>query len=389
MDKITVLYIIDAFVELAGAERNLYEVATRLDKDKFRPVVFSLISGRLTKALNEQGVIAKDLKLKRIYGFKALIEAVKLIYFIKKEKVKIVVTYHESSDFWGGIISKIAGVPVIISSRRDMGYRLRKRHIFMYGFVNEVFDRIITVSDAVKKSIFKIENALWSRLYTVYNGVDLDKFEKPTDTQIEQMKNLLGIAAGRQVVGIIAALRPIKGHRVFLEAASKILKTLPETYFLIVGWYDNKTKYFKELSDLTKSLGIENSVFFTAGRSDASDILSAIDVPVLSSRSEGFSNTILEYMAAGKPAVATRVGGNPEAIVDGETGVLVPPDDPTALADAILMLLKNKKMALDMGLAAKKRVEELFSMRAMIDNTENLYLDMLWKKGFGSKTDQY
>ena len=128
-DKITILYIIDVFIKMAGAERNLFEVITRLDAERYTPIVMCLHGGKLVKILqNSRKIDVVNLNLTRIYTVKAMIKAINIFKFIKQRNVKIVVTYHESSDFLGGIIAKLAGVPVIISSRRDMGYQLKKRH---------------------------------------------------------------------------------------------------------------------------------------------------------------------------------------------------------------------------------------------------------------------
>lgn len=374
MGKIVVLYIIDTFVELAGAERNLYEIVTRLNKEKYQPIVFALQGGPLIGVLNKDGILAKDLKLKRIYGLKAFIEVIKLVRFINNKLVKIVVTYHESSDFWGGLIAKLCNVPVIISSRRDMGYKLKNRHFLFYNLINNlIFDKIITVSDAVKKMLIKKQNAKENKITTIYSGVDLERFNRNFD--VNKIKMSLGLIIDEPVVGIFAALRPVKGHTYFLEAASIVLQSISDAKFLIVGWHDDN--YFLKLKNLSEGLGISQSVIFTGGRNDTEEVLSVIDISVISSLSEGFSNTILETSAAGKPIVATNCGGNPEAIVDGDTGILVPPKDAKALAEAILYLLQNRGLAKTMGLTGRKRVGKYFSFQRMMNEIEEFYEALL------------
>ena len=372
MQKTNILYIMDTFTNLAGAEKNLYEVVTRLDKEKYRPIVYILYSGTLIDVLRQKNIQVKDLGIKKIYGFKALLEGVKLIKFIKKEKVQIVVTYHEGSDFWGGIFAKLAGIPVIISSRRDMGYKLKKRHIFFYKLINNLlFDKIITVSDAVKNVLVKKQNVKPKKICTIYNGVEINRFSKKQD--ISTIKKELGLNSIAPIVGIIAGLRPIKGHRYFLEAASIVLKEIPEVKFLIVGYIFKNAGKDNSLLEVAKKLRITDNVVFAGERSDIPKLLSMMDISVLSSLSEGFSNTILESMAAGKPVIATNVGGNPEVVVDDETGLLVPPANSEMLAKAMLRLLKNKELAQKMGKAGQKRIEKFFSLKKMMENTEKLY----------------
>ena len=375
MQRITILYIIDVFLEMAGAERNLFEVVTRLNPQRFKPIVMCLEGGRPLDFLRNKGVETTDLKLKRIYTPYAFLKAIEIFRIIKQYNVKIVITYHESSDFLGSVVAKLAGVPVIISSRRDMGYKLKKRHILIYKLINRLFNRIITVSDAVKNVICNRENAPLHKIVTIHNGVELEKFSKQLDRNT--IKQSLGLRSNRPIIGILAGLRPIKGHKYFLEAASLILQKFPETYFLIVGWYDKNGDYFKELKALIRKLNIEENVIFIGGRSDIPEVLSIVDVPVFSSINEGFSNAVLEAMAVGKPVVATNSGGTSEAVIDGETGILVPPCNSEALASAVMVLLDNPEKAKNMGEEGKKRAKQLFSINKMIQSIENLYEKLL------------
>lgn len=377
-DKIAILYIIDIFSKMAGAERNLFEIVTRLNPQKFIPSVACLHGGKLLNILRDSwGIEVMDMGLSRIYTPNAVIKAIRIFKFIKQKNIKIVVTYHEGSDFFGGIIARLAGVPVVVSSRRDMGYKLKKRHFLFYKALNRLFDRIITVSDAVKEVIYERQDALWNKLVTIHNGVELEKFDIKPDK--DYLRESLGLEKHRPVVGILAALRPIKGHKYFLEAASIILKSLPGAYFLVIGWYDDEN-YYNELQNLTKKLGIEKNVFFIGGRTDTAETLSIVDVAVLSSINEGFPNAVLEYMAAGKPVVATEGGGTKEAVIHKETGLLVSPHDANALAGAIESLLRNEGARERMGELGRERAGTFFSIAKMIQRTEALYDDLLLKK---------
>lgn len=384
MKKITVLYIIDGFIDMAGSERNLFEIVTHLDKNKYKAIVWYLRGKDSIDEFNHSGIQTRNLQIKKIYGLNMIKKSIQLINFIKKERVQIVVTYHKSSDFWGGIIARLAGVPVVISSRRDMGHNLKKRHFFLYKLINNlIFDKIITVSDAVKNMLIKKQNALSKKIITIYNGVDLQKFSG--DFCINRIKNDLKLDLNKPIVGILADLRRIKGHKYFLEAAYIILKRIPDVQFLIVGWQDD-IDYVLELKEFAQALGIKQNVIFTGSRLDVREMLSIMDISVISSLKEGFSNAILESMSMGKPVVATNVGGNPEAIVDGNSGFLVPPKDARSLANAICCILENKQLAKDMGIVGRKRTEDIFSLQEMIDKTEKLYDVELKKKTSKGKT---
>jgi len=379
MEKITVLYLIDHFVIMGGAEKNLFEVVTRLNPQRYKPIIMCLKGGKLVNVLRRKGIEIINLKIKKIYTPCALIKALKIIETLKKQDVKIVVTYHESSDFLG-ILTRLSGVPVLVSSRRNMGYKLKKRHIFIYRIINNLFDKIITVSDAVKNEIFNKENVLWNKLTTIYNGVEIEKFSRIIDR--DAVKKSLALENDRPIVGVVASFRPIKGHKYFLEAASIIIKKIPKIYFLLVGWYDHSDIYYHYITKIIEKKNIQKNIILTGVRTDIPEMLSIMDICALPSINEGFPNAILEAMAAGKPVVATNSGGTPEAIVNGETGILVPPCNPEALANAILKLLRDKKMASNMGTASQERIKCLFNINKMMRDTENLYEKLLVTKEF-------
>lgn len=377
MEKINILYIIDSFEAMCGAEHNLYDVVTKVNKEKFRPIVFALKANALLDIFKSCDIEYKNLNIKKIYNYEAIKEGIKLIQFIKIKKIKIVITYHEGSDFWGGFFAKLAGIPILISNRRDMGYKLKNTHIYLYKLVNRLFDAIITVSDSVKKYIIKRENAPKNRVETIYNGVDIHKFDLNFDSRVIRAK--INVDNESPIIGIIANIRPIKGHKYFLEAASLILKDFPKVSFLIVGSCDNYA-YVNELKEIARKLNIYSKITFTGEYTNIAEILSVIDISVFSSNSEGFSNAILESMAARKPVVATNTGGTPEAVIDGITGFLVEPKNSLQLANAIIKLLNNNTLAKNMGESGRKRVESFFSLSTMICRLEQLYENKLFSK---------
>lgn len=370
MNKQNILFIIDTFGELAGAEKNLYLAAKEFKKKDYNPIVCILKAGHLINKLKEQKITFIDLNIDKIYNIHGIKQILKLIKFIRQHHIKLVVTYHESSDFIGFIIKILTGIPVI-SNRRDMGYKLKRRHIIVYHIINNFFDHIVCVSQAVKKIIIKREDTPSKRLSVIYNGLNISRYLNVSNDKIK-IKTKLGITPQDKVVSMIAGIRRIKGHEYFIKAAHIILKEMPNVKFLLVGHDNQEINYSLELKRLIEKLGISQNMLFLGHRDDIPKILSITDISVLSSLSEGFSNTIIESMAAGVPVVATNVGGNPESIVHGVTGFLVPPKNTNALASAILKLLKDKNLAKKMGEAARKRAKDLFSLNKMIDNYETL-----------------
>jgi glycosyltransferase involved in cell wall biosynthesis len=170
----------------------------------------------------------------------------------------------------------------------------------------------------------------------------------------------------------------MKGLEQFLEAAAVVARQTRDARFLIIGEpppFD--LGYLDELKSLAGRLGIGDRVIFTGLRSDVPTLLAGVDVAVMPSLNEALSNALLESMAAGAAVVATRVGGTPEALVDGENGLLVPPDDVAALSGAVTRLLDAPELAARLGRAARQSIADRFSVERMVETTESLYCDLL------------
>jgi glycosyltransferase involved in cell wall biosynthesis len=288
------------------------------------------------------------------------------------------VTYHEASDFYGLVLSKVCQVP-IISNRRDMGFKTGSHHNMAYKLFGKLFNAVITVSEAVEKEVIKQNWFQVDRIFTIYNGVDTKEYKSKDD--IVRIKQSIGIGTTHPVVGMIANLRKIKGIRYFIEAASIISKKNSQVQFLIIGVDMNEPGCTKgEMELFAKDCNVDKNVRFLGKRTDIPDLISIMDIGVIASLSEGFSNAIIEYMASSKPVVATDVGGNREAVLQCETGLLVPPADSHALASAILSILEDKEAALRFGIAGRERVEEKFSLDVMLRKYENLFERVIMSK---------
>jgi glycosyltransferase involved in cell wall biosynthesis len=209
--------------------------------------------------------------------------------------------------------------------------------------------------------------------------VELSRFDDAAAPA--QLRRELGIADDAPLVGVISRLTRLKGLEHFLEAAAMVRSRVPNARFLIVGETSPMDRdYLGELQQYAERCGVAREVIFTGLRRDVPAVLSSLDVSVMPSLNEALSNVVLESMAAGAPTVATRVGGTPEAIVDGVTGVLVPPANSPALADAIVHLLHDRQLAAHLGHAARARIADHFSVRRMVRSTEDLYIELLERK---------
>ncbi|MBC8184495.1 glycosyltransferase [candidate division KSB1 bacterium] len=379
MKKLNVLYLIDSLHIFGGTENYLFQLATNLNKDKFQAVVghFAPEENEVIRKFRENGILIKYIPLDKIYDFNALKQAVVIKRLIKKYKIDIVQTFHLSSDLFGTLVSRYAGVPVIISSRRDLGFcENNSFHHWARRIVNHQITKIHTVSKVVQNTICYKEHIPFSKTVTLYSGVNMERFNNST-CKITKKKELK-LNPEFPVIGTIANIKPIKGIEFFVEGASIVLKSYPNSQFIIIGddlvnTNGSNNSYKDKLDQQVETLGIRDNVHFLGKRFDIPEILQIMDVYVSPSLSEGFSNTIIESMATEKPVVATDVGGNSEAVKNNRTGFIVPPKNAGTLADAVIRLLKNPELGVKMGKAGKARAKNLFSRKKMMSEMEFLY----------------
>ena len=208
----------------------------------------------------------------------------------------------------------------------------------------------------------------------IYNGVP--DLEQPRLEDEVELRRELRVPLNHQIVGVIGSLYPVKGHTYLLQAIPAILKKHGNTIFFFAG----RGQLEGELKRQARDLGIEDHVRILGFRSDVANLLGIVDLFALPSLSEGLSVAILEAMVARKPVVASHVGGNPELVVDGETGYLVPPMDPPALSARIVELLGDQRLRARLGEAGRRRVMELFSLSAMVEQYEQLYAECMDKR---------
>jgi glycosyltransferase involved in cell wall biosynthesis len=379
-----VLLLTDTFLGIGGSERNITQLIAGIDKDKFVIYIACFASGKLAEHMRSLGYPIVDLKKAGIYTISGLRSLAFLRKFVNRKRISLIITYHESSDFYGLALSLICRIPVI-SARRDMGFKTGLHHRIAYKIVGRYFDAAIAVSDAVKKEVIRRNWFPGEKILTIYNAINVNEYGK-TNGGIG-LRDKMGIDPKHPIVGMVANIRKVKGYLHFLDAARIILRYNRNVQFVIIGCDPIKSDFTTEgLKRYGKEIRISENLHFLGGRLEIPDLISIFDVAVLASLSEGFSNVILEYMASSKPVVATQVGGNPEIVIHGRTGLLVPPADPCALASAILSILEDKDMAIRFGMAGRKRVEERFSLDIMVRNYERLFEQIINSRGNISPT---
>lgn len=370
-----VLFVIGS-TEIGGTETQMLSLARGLYGHEFSCTVFSLQkNGVLGPYFREFGVAVYDGGLGKgdIYKrpWKLLSAEISLIRLILKLKPRVVHSYLPLATFMGALAGRLCRVPLVITSRRSLGrYQERHRALRLFDLLANKFSHCVTVnSKSVWNDVLVRDNVDPKKLVLIYNGVDHSNFDVPREVRVELRKKT-GFTHSHKVVTVVANLIPYKGHAELLDAAAAVLDQIPSSRFWLVGRDCGIEKYLKQKA---RELGILNRVIFAGERSDIPNILAASDILVLPSHEEGFSNVILEAMAAGLPLVATRVGGAQEAVLDGVTGWLVQPNRPKELATKIVDLLNNPKRSKEWGERGKERVKKEFGIEKMVEEHLMLY----------------
>jgi glycosyltransferase involved in cell wall biosynthesis len=273
----------------------------------------------------------------------------------------------------------LAGVRVRIASRRETtGWRTpsqKRVERVAYRFSH----RVVANSEAVRRLLIA-EGIPPEKTITIYNGVDMARVALPEGFIREEALARFALPREESLryVAIVANMRhEVKDHRTFLKAARRVRAVRPEARFVIVG----EGELASSLKARAKELGLERDVLFTGRRDEVAGLLAVSSVCVLSSKAEGFSNSILEYMAAARPVVVTDVGGAREAVIDGKTGYIVAPGDDEAMADRIIALLSSPSQAKLFGERGRETVLRRFSLEAQLARVETLYDNLLGQQG--------
>lgn len=367
-------------LESGGTERQVLTLGRRLDRARFSPsLVTTAGGGSLYKDYSDVMPVTVQGDPERGKRFRSsLKEHLRTIRFLAKvfreEQPDILHAYLPAANVLGPVGAKLSGVRRVIISKRGMAnYKAQFTLLSRVEHLgNRLADVILVNSDAVRLDVERTERNWKGKVRKIYNGVD--PIAEWTEGERQSFRAREGIPAGVPVVLCVSNFYPYKGHTDLIGAASLVAGNVPDVLFLLVG---RDAGTLEACMRLSREKGLEHSVRFLGSRQDVPDLIRASDLFVHPSHEEGFSNAILEAMAGGKPVVAYDVGGNPEAIRDGETGHLVPLRLPEALADAMLRLLRNPERRNDMGEKGRERAATRFSVERMVHEMETLYESLM------------
>lgn len=373
MRKVRVAYLIDTIQSAtAGTERQLIETIKRLDRERFDPIVICLHG---SKWLDRNSLPCRSILLdyKGFLSVRFPRVILRLRSALVKEEVSILQTFFVDSIFVGFIVSSfLRPRPMLISSRRDIGLGegtpwYHALFELVLPLVNKGFDGIVCNSRNVRDYTVLKERVSWGKVKVINNGVDIPSSSGPEPELFRRFSSGLWI-------GIVANLKPVKRIDVFLKglALLKDSPRCPSFHAVILG--DGPER--ERLEALSRQLGLDSRVHFQGAVTNVSSYLQRVDIGVLCSDREGLPNSILEYMAAGLPVVATSVGGAPE-LVDESNGNCTPAGDPAALADALASLISSRESRISKGNKSCERAREHFSWESSIAELEAYYAELL------------
>lgn len=349
-------------LKFGGTQRQTLELARRLDRRLFQPEVWTLAGGDdLAPLAREWSVPVVQLSRRFPVGPGALL---RLWRRLRATPVDVLLLLTVVPNIWGRLLGRLAGVPLIVGNLRGL-VPSRQHERWLWPLA----DHLLCNAAALKTLVTRQCGLPAARVTVIPNGVDTDFFRPSPQVRQGPPKALA-----------VARLVPDKDHQTLIRAFQLIAGEHPEAELWLVGNGPRQGA----MQRLVQDLQLEGRVRFLPAQLDLRPLLAQASFLVLSSNREAFPNVVLEAMAAGLPVVATRVGGLPEIVVSGETGFLVPPEEPTALAAAMGRVLEDQELRRDLGYAGRVRVEQEFSLEAMVRRTTDVLLQ-LWAERDGRR----
>jgi glycosyltransferase involved in cell wall biosynthesis len=368
-----VLQLIGSF-HTGGSERQAVQLSRLLAESGECGVFVAVLeaSGALRTEIEKLNLSAiPEFPLTSFYDRNFVRQTRRAAWFLRENQIEIIHTHDFYTNVFGMLAAQIAGIKAKIASKRETGE--------MRGAMQQIVEKQafwlakkIVVNAVAVRDFLEEQGVCRAKIEVVYNGLDLTRLQ-PTQSRAETLREF-DLPENGKIVVLVANLRhKVKNQKMFLRSAQIVKRRFENVAFVLAGEGELMSQYKRLAADL----GIEQHVFFLGSCAKIADLLSVCDVGVLSSLAEGFSNSILEYMAARLPVVATKVGGADEAVADGASGFLVDSNDETAMAEKILFLLEHTEIARQFGERGRKIIEQKFSCQSQLEQTLKIYEQVL------------
>ena len=387
----TVLYTTSDADPQGGALRCLLEMGTEIRHWGFRPL-FVLPDPLPGSGASSSAIPADTLRMRLprprrgrspAQWVGGAVQTVRSCYrlarVMRRERVAVV-HVNEMLDLYGGIAARLAGVPCVWHVRADISTWPRPAKMLFARAVGTLSSRVVVVSDSVRDRVFADQGLSTAKVRVLHDpGPDPAVFHPGLDGST--LREEFGVAEGGFLVVLVSKLVETKGHEVLVRAVPYVLRSFPEVRFVIVGGAldgDHHRRYAAHLRSLPAELGVQDAVTFAGYRDDVARIIAAADIVThCPTHPDPFPGVVLQAMSVGRPVVASNIGGAAEQIEDGVSGVLVPPDDAIALADAISALLKDPDRRAELGRAGASRVATEFSSDAFYSKLIDIYRSLI------------
>ena len=359
---------------LAGSENHLLTLLPRLQEHGYQPTMLVLAdrNDRPAAFVESMQAAGVQTQVMRMLGDLDGLLLPRLVRLIWHGRYQLVHTHLLHADFYGRLAARIVGTRVISTYHCDDPFHLIRGVKQLDQLSASLCCRIICISKAVQEFVRQQIRVPSSRLNVVYYGLKA----RPYRSSSVDLRTELGINPADPIVGVVARLTEQKGHCYLLQAMRFLLDEIPSIHLVIVGNGELRSS----LERLSVELAVTEHVHFVGFRSDVPNLMHEFDIVVLPSLFEGFGLVLLEAMAAAKPIVATRVSAIPEIVLDGKTGLLVPPRAPVALSKALRQVIMNPDLAGDLGGCGRRRLEQHFSVKKMVEDTIRIYQSVLSPK---------
>jgi glycosyltransferase involved in cell wall biosynthesis len=370
--KQELLFVIDN-LQFGGGERVFSQIIKGLPRQKYEISLASCPGEQFHQAIETRQVQFFPTDFSKKLNFSLI---PRLSTIIKKNEIKLVHGQGARAEFYARLASGLARKSKYVSTIAmpvegfDVGPIRKKVYSLFDRFSERFVDRFLVVSDVLRERMTRGHGVPAEKVIRIYNGIEVDHYlHQEQNGSRERIRNEFNIGGDTLFIGAIGRLVWQKGFEYLIQAMPKVLNEFPQTKVLIVG----EGLLRSNLEELSRKLKTERHIIFTGFRKDVKDILSAVDVLVVPSLLEGFPMITLEGMAMAKPIIATRIDGIKEQIIDGKSGILIPPGDPDAIAEAILRLSSDKELARILGSEGRRRVEKEFTVERMVSETEKVY----------------
>jgi L-malate glycosyltransferase len=367
------VYLLDS-LNVGGTETQAVELALRMAAAGYQVTLGCLrAQGPLLERLQGMPVEVREYHPRGGLDTPAgLYLLLRLSWFLRRENFDVVHTHDLWSNLLGVPAARLAGVPAIVSSRRDLGHLdwyQGKRRVWLRRIQN-LSGMVLANATPIRDALISADGFKAEKVRVIPNGVDIERFRAG---RVDRHRLFPGVGDGPLVVLVGNMVSDVKGHPWLIAAAPAVIREFPSTRFVLVGDGKERVVFEGQVADL----GLKENFLFLGRRGDVPEILGCCDIAVLPSRAEGLPNAVLEYMAARLPSIVSTAGGNAELIEDGVTGLLVPPEDSTTLSVSLLKLLRDPSLAKQLADRGHEFIVQNFSFERLVREVDSLYTELL------------